>query len=57
MVMLFNSQGQGHMVMLFNSQGQGLMVMLFNITFNNISVTSWQSVLLVEETRVPGESN
>jgi len=25
----------------------------FNATFNNISVISWQSVLLVEETRVP----
>jgi hypothetical protein len=29
--------------------------MLFNSTFNNISVISWRSVLLVEETRVPGE--
>ena len=27
-------------------------VMVFNITFNNISVISWQSVLLVEETKV-----
>jgi hypothetical protein len=27
--------------------------MVFNATFNNISVISWQSVLLVEETRVP----
>jgi hypothetical protein len=26
-----------------------------NTTFNNISVISWQSVLLVEKTRVPGE--
>jgi hypothetical protein len=25
--------------------------------FNNISVTSWQSVLLVKETGVPGENN
>jgi hypothetical protein len=25
-------------------------------TFNNIPVISWQSVLLVEETGVPGES-
>jgi hypothetical protein len=30
-------------------------VMVFNTTFNNISVISWQSVLLVEETTVPGE--
>jgi hypothetical protein len=29
--------------------------MVFNATFNNISVISWRSVLLVEETRVPGE--
>jgi hypothetical protein len=28
---------------------------VFNATFNNISVISWQSVLLVEETGVPGE--
>ena len=32
-------------------------VMVFNATFNNISVISWQSVLLVEETRVPGENH
>ena len=31
-------------------------VMVFNATFNNISVISWQPVLLVEETRVPGEN-
>jgi hypothetical protein len=29
--------------------------MVFNTTFNNISVISWQSVLLLEETRVPGK--
>ena len=29
--------------------------MVFNSTFNNISVISWQSVLLMEETRVPGK--
>jgi hypothetical protein len=29
------------------------MVMVFNVTFNNISVISWQSILLVEETGVP----
>jgi hypothetical protein len=28
--------------------------MVFNMTINNISVISWQSVLLVEETGVPG---
>jgi hypothetical protein len=30
-------------------------VMVINATFNNISVISWQSVLLLEETRVPRE--
>ena len=28
-------------------------LMVFNATFNDISVKSWRSVLLVEETRVP----
>ena len=28
---------------------------VFNATFNNISVISWESGLLVEETGVPGE--
>ena len=31
--------------------------MVFNATFYNISVISWQSDLLVEETRVPGENH
>jgi hypothetical protein len=31
--------------------------MVFNATFNNISVILRQSVLLVEETRVPGENH
>jgi hypothetical protein len=31
------------------------MVMVFNTTSNNISVISWWSVLLVEETRIPGD--
>ena len=31
-------------------------VMVFNATFNNISVISWWSALLVEETGVPGEN-
>jgi hypothetical protein len=30
--------------------------MVFNTTFNNISVISWWSVLLVEESGVPGEN-
>ena len=35
----------------------GLGVVVFNATFNNISVISWQSVLLVEETIVPREKH
>jgi hypothetical protein len=31
--------------------------MVFNVTFNNISVISWWSVLLVEETWVPRENH
>jgi len=31
--------------------------MVLNATFNNISVISWQSVLLVEETRATGENH
>ena len=31
--------------------------MVFNTTFNNISVISWQSLLLVKETEVPGENH
>jgi len=31
--------------------------MVFEATFNNISAISWQSVLLMEETRVPREKH
>jgi hypothetical protein len=31
--------------------------MMFNATFNNISVISWRSVLLVEETGIPEENH
>jgi hypothetical protein len=31
--------------------------MVFNVTFNNNSVIPWRSVLLVEETRVPGQNH
>jgi hypothetical protein len=34
-----------------------VMVMVFNTTINNISVISWRSVLLVEETAVHGENH
>jgi hypothetical protein len=35
----------------------GVGFMVFNATFNNISVISWHSVLLVEETGVLGENH
>jgi len=31
--------------------------MVFNTTFNNISVVSWRSVLLVEEIGISGENH
>ena len=31
--------------------------MVFNATFNNISVISWRSIFLVEETGGPGENH
>jgi hypothetical protein len=31
--------------------------MVFNVTFNNISLILWKSVLLVEEAGVPGETH
>ena len=34
-----------------------VMVMVVNATLNNISAISWRSVLLVEETGVPGENH
>jgi hypothetical protein len=38
-------------------QGYRVRVMVFNATFNNILVISCQSVLLVEETGIPGEKH
>ena len=47
-------------VYLFNTMGvttrKGVRVTAFNATFNNISVISWRSALLVEETGGPGEN-
>ena len=37
--------------------GLEIRVMVLNATFNNISVILWQSVLLLEETGVPGENH
>ena len=45
----------GALSQMHKKEEKGVRVMMFNATFNNISVISWWSVLLVEETRVPGE--
>ena len=37
--------------------GGGGRVIVLSATFNNISVISWRSVLLLEETAVPGENH
>ena len=40
-----------------HKSNQWVNAMVFNATCNNISVISWRSVLLVEETGVPGENS
>jgi hypothetical protein len=40
----------------YPNTGGGLRVMVFNMTLNNISVISWRSVLLAEETGRPKEN-
>jgi len=42
---------------LFNITNFIIGVRVFNATSNNISVITWWSVLLVEETGVPGENH
>ena len=37
--------------------GFSVRFIVLNATFNNISAISWRSVLLVEETGVPGENH
>jgi len=41
----------------FYDFNQSVCLMVFNATFNNISVISWRSVLLVEETGGPWENH
>jgi hypothetical protein len=41
----------------FNFINGWVRVMMLKVAFNNISVLSWPSVLLVEETGVPGENH
>jgi hypothetical protein len=47
-------QGSYHMD---NYKEVRVKVMVFNATFNNISVISWRSVLLVEDTEELGENH
>ena len=48
---------KNHEIIIFlNYFLEGLGFMVFNATFNNISVISWRSVLLVEEAGVSGEN-
>ena len=44
---------------IYNSESNtsGVRVMLFNVTFNNISVILWMSVLLMDGTGIPGENH
>ena len=52
--------GPPNAIVLYNITGNAVKrvrLMVLNATFNNISVISWQSVLLVEETRGPGEKH
>jgi len=44
---ILDSQHKNHKLF-----GRGVRDMVFNTTFNNISVISWKSVLLVEENRL-----
>ena len=37
--------------------GESVGLMVLNATFNNITVILWRAVILVKETRVPGENN
>ena len=40
-----------------NVKGLSVCLMVFDATFNNISVISWPSFFLVEETGGPGENH
>ena len=45
---------KGNYKVSFSKELRRVRAMVFNATFNNISITSWPSVLLVEETGLPG---
>ena len=40
-----------------DKNGSMIIMVWLNATFNNISVISWRSVSLMEETGVPGENH
>ena len=46
-----------HKLVIYWIMVYGLWFMVFNATFNNISVISWWSVLLVKKSGVPGENH
>jgi hypothetical protein len=53
----YTEPGSEHLNALHNINFGLVGFMLFNATFNNISVISWLSVLLVEENGEPGENH
>ena len=48
-----NGVGSNHV----EGRGVRISVMVFNATFNNISVISWRSVVMAENTEVPEENH
>ena len=48
---------RGGLIYIIHHVLRGYRVMVLNATFNNISVISWWSVLLEEETRIPRENH
>jgi hypothetical protein len=59
LVIQYQIRNEGHertLISVIVYQEEEEEVMVLNVTFNNISVISRWSVLLVEETGVPGES-
>ena len=47
----------GNVKLMWHTNWGGGLAIVLNVTFNNISVITWQSVLLVEETGVLGENH
>jgi len=52
-----SSYGDSRLMVFSDGLHLRVRVFVFNATFNNISVISWWSVLLVEETGGPGENH